>query len=215
MQPDGRVNSVLSFVGITTTRPDFAESGQRAAAKAHLLSPPEMTLDMLATKHFNMVWKVTALGSICLALIGIVGLWLYSSQPTQSIRAETHQAAGDEPLDVPDETLGPPKLPVPGLLFEPICDHCAHNSCAPEPPTPLYPGMAMPIAADCEAEFYVNERGEPFDISVSCTNEAFVSATEEAIAEMRWPTTDMYGEVCRHIGQTDYPIRYPFQYRPE
>lgn len=150
-----------------------------------------------------------------LAVIG--GLWVHSSNQSEIGMMKAPQESSAEIPDVQDLAFAPPALPEPILSpnGQSICDGCAENSCAPQPPTPRYPITHRPLEGICETEFFVNAQGEPYDITVECSEEAFLSTTEQVIAEMRWPTKDQYGEPCRSPGRTDMPIRYPIEYRLE
>ena len=163
-----------------------------------------------------MNWRLLATVLIAGAL-AVVVLWARSSDQSQIGMMEAPQETLAEIPNVQDLTFSPPTLPEPELLPKPesICDDCAHNSCAPQPPTPRYPTIHRPLEAFCETEFFLNAQGEPYDIIVECSEEAFVSTTRQAIAEMHWPTKDLNGEPCHRIGRTDYPIRYPIEYRLE
>lgn len=152
-------------------------------------------------------------GVIVLTVIGFT--W---SQPRQSGTLAV-------PMSVNPEDSAPFKVELPIVEFEApefviqpswgnskgVCDGCAENSCAPQPAVPAYP--TTDLRGVCEVEFFLNDHGVPFDIFEKCSNDVFVKSAERAIAEMRWPTTDLNGDPCRRIGKSDFPIRYPIEYR--
>ena len=103
----------------------------------------------------------------------------------------------------------PIQLLNPSIVFD-------ADICVPiEPAIPEYPLVRKPIEADCNSEFFIDEEGRPFDITVECTDPVFVRATERAIAKMRWRIRDHAGRVCYYVNHKDASMRYPISYRLE
>ena len=113
-----------------------------------------------------MRWRLICLGLVSLTFAAVAAFQIWGSGQPSSATIEDAQKQGSTVIQSSNAEFEAPVLEGPFLTVEAIdiCDGCAHNSCAPEPVAPEYP--TINLEADCEAEFFLDEQGRPFDLSL-------------------------------------------------
>ena len=77
------------------------------------------------------------------------------------------------------------------------------------PPVPQYPQRAAErgIEGDCEVNFDVSARGEPYNIRALCSDSIFVRSAEQAVSRVRFAPKIVRGQPVERSGVV-YPIVY-------
>ncbi|HBJ92032.1 energy transducer TonB [Ponticaulis sp.] len=80
------------------------------------------------------------------------------------------------------------------------------------PPVPSYPTRAAErgIEGTCDVRFDVDERGRPFNIEATCTDNVFVREAERAVSRVEFAPKIVRGQAVRRVNVV-YPISFNLQ----